>query len=59
MLVLNRKVGQSITIGKDIKVHFVEFRTDKADGIVKEIRLGIEAPRDVEIWRTELLSKDG
>lgn len=44
MLVLSRKAGEAITIGDRVKVHVVEVR----EGYV---RLGIEAPRDVEILR--------
>jgi carbon storage regulator len=47
MLVLSRKVGESIVIDDHIKVTVVEIRGDK-------IRLGIEAPRDVAVWREEL-----
>jgi carbon storage regulator len=47
MLVLSRKLSESIVIDGHIKVTVVEIRGDK-------IRLGIEAPRDVAVWREEL-----
>jgi carbon storage regulator len=48
MLVLSRKLGESIVIGKDIKVTVLYVDRYK-------IRLGIEAPRQVAIYREELL----
>ncbi len=50
MLVLSRKVGESIVIDDHIKVTVVEIRGDK-------IRLGIEAPRDIAVWREELAAR--
>ena len=48
MLVLTRKLNESIVIGDDIVIKILS--SDK--GIVK---LGIEAPREVSIIRSELL----
>ncbi len=48
MLVLARKLDESIVIGDNISVKIVSI--DK--GVVK---LGIEAPRDISIIRNELL----
>ncbi len=48
MLVLARKLDESIIIGDDITVKIISI--DK--GVVK---LGIDAPRDVSIIRNELL----
>ena len=48
MLVLARKLDESIVIGDDITVKIISI--DK--GVVK---LGIDAPRDVSIVRNELL----
>lgn len=47
MLVLSRKLNESIIIGDDVVVTVVEIRGDK-------IRLGIEAPRDVSVHRREV-----
>ena len=48
MLVLARKLDESIVIGEDITIKIISV--DK--GVVK---LGIDAPRDVSIVRNELL----
>lgn len=48
MLVLSRKYGEKIRIGDDITITVVDIDRNK-------VRLGIEAPRDVPIYRTELL----
>jgi len=47
MLVLTRKEGQSVVIDGQIKVVVLSISGS-------QIRLGIEAPRDVPIFRTEL-----
>ena len=48
MLVLSRKLGEKIFIGDNICITVVDIDRGK-------IRLGIEAPRDVKIFREELL----
>lgn len=52
MLVLSRKLGEKIFIGENIVITVVDIDRGK-------IRLGIEAPRDVPIYRQELLALDG
>ncbi len=47
MLVLSRKKDESIMIGEDIVILVAEIRGDK-------VRLGIEAPRHVSIYREEV-----
>ncbi len=49
MLVLSRKPLQSITIGSDIKVTIVKVERN-------QVRIGIEAPRNVTILRDELIN---
>jgi carbon storage regulator len=49
MLVLSRKQGEKIVINDNISITVVEIDRGK-------IRLGIEAPRDVPIFRQELLN---
>lgn len=51
MLVLSRKRNEAIVIGEDIVIMVAEIRGDK-------VRLGIEAPRDVTIWREEVYLKN-
>lgn len=47
MLILSRKKGESIRIGEDIEIVITEIKGDK-------VRLGISAPDDMKISRTEL-----
>jgi carbon storage regulator len=51
MLVLSRKLGEKIYINENICITVVDIDRGK-------IRLGIEAPRDVPIFRKELLPLD-
>ena len=51
MLVLTRKIGERITIGEDVVVTVVSIENNR-------IRLGIEAPRSVPIWRSELIGEE-
>jgi carbon storage regulator len=48
MLVLSRKLGEKIFIGENICITVVDIDRGK-------IRLGIEAPREVPVFRQELL----
>jgi carbon storage regulator len=50
MLVLTRKPGQSIIIGDGIEVEILSVAGEK-------IRVGISAPRDVEIFRHEVYER--
>jgi carbon storage regulator len=47
MLVLTRKSNQSIMIGDDIEVTVLSVIGDK-------VRVGIQAPSDVPVFRTEI-----
>ncbi len=47
MLVLTRKPGQSIIINDNIEVTILEVKGEA-------IRIGVEAPRDVTIYRHEI-----
>ena len=47
MLVLSRKANESIMIGLDIKVEILEIRGNV-------VRLGIKAPREISVVRSEL-----
>ena len=50
MLVLSRRPGQSILIGKEIEVVVLG-----SDGV--QVRVGIRAPREVTVLRRELLKQ--
>jgi carbon storage regulator len=47
MLVLTRKPNQSIMIGDDIEISVLSVVGDK-------VRIGIHAPQDVAVFRTEI-----
>ena len=47
MLVLTRRSQQSIMIGKDVVITVLEVRGD-------QVRIGVSAPRDVEVHREEV-----
>lgn len=52
MLVLSRRLGEKIFIGHDITIMVVDIDRGK-------IRLGIEAPKDTQIYREELAETMG
>lgn len=47
MLILSRKMGESLIIGDNIEIRVTEIAGDK-------VKLGIEAPQDLKILRKEL-----
>lgn len=50
MLILSRKKGAAISIGKDIVIKVLGIEGD-------QVKLGIDAPKDMKILRTELYEK--
>lgn len=52
MLVLTRKKEQSIMIGDDVEIMVLGVSGDK-------VRLGITAPRDVDVFRKEVIDERG
>ncbi|WP_265333828.1 carbon storage regulator CsrA [Nocardioides sp. Kera G14] len=50
MLVLSRRVGESVVIGDEVTVTILEVRGDV-------VRVGIDAPRSVTVHRAELLAE--
>lgn len=48
MLVLSRKTNETIKIGDDIEIRILEVKGET-------IRIGIEAPKNVDILRGELV----
>ena len=50
MLILTRKVGESVAIGDDIQISVVEIKGS-------QVKLGIRAPREVSVHRQEIYLK--
>jgi carbon storage regulator len=50
MLVLTRKLGESITIGEHIRVTVIAMKGN-------QVKLGIEAPADTKVHREEIYTK--
>ena len=50
MLVLSRKKEESILIGDDIEIFIVDVGEDR-------VRIGIKAPKEMKIFRKELLEE--
>lgn len=48
MLVISRKVGESLIISDNIKITVVSLSNDK-------VTIGIDAPKDIKIIREELI----
>ena len=51
MLILTRRIGESLNIGDEIEISIVKVKGN-------QIVLGIEAPREISVIRSELLSED-
>jgi carbon storage regulator len=50
MLVLTRRVGESMVIGKNIRVTVLNVKGN-------QVRLGIEAPKDIPVHREEIYQR--
>jgi carbon storage regulator len=50
MLILTRKLGEKITIGDDVRITLLEIKG-------AQVRLGIEAPKDISIHRQEIYDR--
>ncbi len=50
MLILTRKIGETITIGDRIKIVVVDIKG-------KQVRLGVEAPQETMVFREEIYEK--
>ena len=50
MLILTRRPGESIQVGEDIEISVLEIRGN-------QVRIGINAPAEVLVLRSELLNK--
>jgi len=50
MLILTRKIGETITIGDDIHIHVLSMKGG-------QVRIGVEAPKDVQVNREEVFER--
>lgn len=50
MLVLARKKEQTIIINGNIKIKIIDIANN-------QVKIGVEAPRDIEVFREELLTR--
>lgn len=50
MLILTRRVGESVRIGNDIKISVLNVRKN-------QVRIGFEAPGDRPVYREEIWEK--
>jgi carbon storage regulator len=50
MLILSRRIGQCLIIADNIKINVLEIQGN-------QVRLGIEAPREVAVHREEIYTK--
>ena len=50
MLVLTRNINQSIVINNDVRVTILDVKG-------KQVKLGIEAPRSIDVHREEIYLK--
>jgi carbon storage regulator len=51
MLILTRRIGESLNIGDEIEISIVKVKGN-------QIVLGIEAPREISVIRSELLDDE-
>lgn len=51
MLVLSRKLGQRVKVGQDVRITIVKIDRNS-------VRIGIEAPNDVTVYREEIVPLD-
>jgi carbon storage regulator len=52
MLVLSRKAGEAIVLGGNIRIYVLSIEHDR-------IKLGVDAPPDVLVLRSELIPEQG
>ena len=50
MLILTRRIGESIIIGDDVSVTILEVKG-------QQVRIGTKAPRDVSVHRDEIYER--
>jgi carbon storage regulator len=50
LLILTRKIGETIAIGDDVKVQVIDIKG-------RQVRLGIEAPNSLAVHREEVFQR--
>ncbi len=50
MLVLNRKVGETLKIGDDVEISILYVRNG-------QVRIGIDAPKEISVHRKEIYER--
>jgi carbon storage regulator len=52
VLIMTRKIGQTVVIGDNIEVTVVQVQLGQ-----NQVRLGVNAPRDISVFRKELVQE--
>ncbi|MGV6988315.1 carbon storage regulator CsrA [Testudinibacter sp. P80/BLE/0925] len=50
MLILTRKIGESLLIGEDISISVLSVRGN-------QVKIGVDAPKDVSVHREEIYQR--
>ena len=50
MLILTRRIGESIIIGDNVTVNILDIRGH-------QVRIGVEAPKDISVHRDEIYKR--
>ncbi len=50
MLILTRRVGESLLVGDDVKVTVLGIRGN-------QVRIGVDAPKDIQVHREEIYDR--
>jgi carbon storage regulator len=50
MLILTRRIGETVIIGADVRVTILDIKGN-------QVRVGVAAPRDVAVHREEIYEK--